>query len=144
MTPVGTSASRAPRPISPGKAAPQPNVELAVVNKNRAIRVNERRRVRRLIALSGGIVVTALFAVAGAQALVASEQLRIDKVDQSLSTVVAANENLQLRRAQLAAPARILQIAQTKLHMIIPAEVNYLNPVDPGPAVSSKVPYPGT
>ena len=104
-----------------------------------------RRAVGRLAAASVGVLVVAMLAIAGAQALVASRQLRVDALQQGLANAVATNEQLSVRRAQLEAPTRILAIARGALKMSSPGTVSYLAPVDPGPPASARaasVPVP--
>ncbi len=95
----------------------------------------ERSRVRRarVIGLVAGAVLAASLAtVAIGQDLVASQQVRLDNARQQLAQSIADEQQLQLRRAQLESPARILQIAEHQLHMIAPSSVNYLAPVSIG------------
>jgi hypothetical protein len=70
------------------------------------------------------------------QALVASQQVHLDNLRSQLQSATATNDNLELQRAQLAAPQQLLQIAENKLRMVSPAGVTYLRPVNPGPSVA--------
>ena len=54
------------------------------------------------------VVAVALLVVAAGQAFVATQQVRLDRLDRGLATAVARDQNLQLTRAQLASPSRIL------------------------------------
>ena len=79
--------------------------------------------------------------VTAAQALVASRQVRIDDLRQQVANSVATNEGLQVQRAALTEPSRVLSIAEHKLGMIAPAKVTYLAPVSPADLrLSSKAP----
>lgn len=99
----------------------------------RALAERSRLRRARMSALVAGAVLAASLAtVAIGQDLVASQQVRLDNARQQLAQSVAAEQQLQLRRAQLESPARILQIAEHELHMIAPSSVTYLAPVSIG------------
>ncbi|MGD0220217.1 MAG: hypothetical protein ABSC73_07135 [Acidimicrobiales bacterium] len=91
-----------------------------------------RRRARAALVLAGLVVAAALFVVAAGQAFVAAQQVRLDRLDQQLSASVAKGENLQLTRAQLESPSRILSLAEHELGMVVPVSVTYLVPVNPG------------
>ena len=81
------------------------------------------------------IVAVALAIVAGAQGFVAARQVGLDGVEQQLQAAVATNQNLQLERAKLASPARVLQIAEQRFGMVVPGHVSYLAPINPGATV---------
>jgi cell division protein FtsL len=90
-----------------------------------------------MIGFSAILFAGALLFVAAGQAIVVSQQLRLDNAQQELSTATATNTNLQIERASLDSPTRILQLAQHKLGMITPANVVYLVPIKVGPTVGS-------
>jgi cell division protein FtsL len=94
---------------------------------------------RRLGLLAASLVVGIGLLVAASQAVVADHQIRIDNLQQQLATSVAQNENLEVARAELTAPTRILQIAEDKLGMTVPSHVTYLVPISPGSVVPDKV-----
>jgi len=98
-----------------------------------------RRHVARLLAASLAVVVMALLGVGASQALIAERQLHLDTLQQQLTSAVATNQRLELSRAELDNPARILSVAKLRLKMVAPATVTYLSPVDPGPSVASEV-----
>lgn len=142
----------ADRRLVDGAAAGRPvagaRAELHVLGPSELAAQARRRKVSRLTAASAAVVVGALLAVAGAQALVADRQVRLDMLQQELSSAVAQNQNLQLERAALSAPGRVMAVAEHRLKMVSPLSEAYLAPVDPGPSVASraadvKVP-PGT
>lgn len=83
------------------------------------------------IVLVGG----SLFAVAAGQAMVAAHQVELDQAEQSLSTAVARNQNLEFNVSKLESPARIVEIAEGRYGMVVPRSVLYLPPVNPGPTV---------
>jgi cell division protein FtsL len=92
----------------------------------------------RLAFFAAALVVGVCLVVVAAQAIVASRQIRIDNLRQALATSVAQNENLQVERAALTAPDRILQIAEHKLGMAAPNKVTYLVPLDSSGSVTPK------
>ena len=81
-------------------------------------------------------VVGALAVTAAAHTFVASDQQRIDTLQGQLSQTLAEQQDLQLTRAELESPLRVLAIAERQLGMVSPESVSYLPPVDPGPTVS--------
>jgi hypothetical protein len=83
------------------------------------------------------IIAGALLIVAAGNALVASQQVTLDAQNTALGSALRDAQNLQLARADLEAPNRILSIAEARLHMVRPPTVTYLVPVNPGPDGSS-------
>lgn len=90
-----------------------------------------------MIVLAVCVVAGALLLVAAGQAVVVSQQLQLDNTQQQLQAATATNTNLQIQRAVLDSPTRILQLAQHKLGMVAPTSVVYLVPVSAGPTVGS-------
>jgi cell division protein FtsL len=86
---------------------------------------------------AAAIIVAALLVVAIGSALVVSQQVRLDSAEQALAASSTYNTNLQVQRAELAAPTKVLTVAQTKLGMVMPKTVIYLVPVKVGPTVGS-------
>lgn len=119
---AGTSRTR------PSGASPR--VEQRA-SKRRAL----RRRTRLLLVVSIVLVGGSLFAVAAGQAMVAAHQVELDQAEQSLSTAVARNQNLEFNVSKLESPARIVEIAEGRYGMVVPRSVLYLPPVNPGPTV---------
>ncbi|HXZ83147.1 MAG TPA: hypothetical protein VED84_05290 [Acidimicrobiales bacterium] len=105
---------------------------LAVVGPAGLERRRLRRRARATLAAAVTLVAGALFTVAAGQAFVAAQQVHLDRLAQQLATSVARDQNLQLTRAELESPSRILAIAERQLGMVVPRAVTYLVPVDPG------------
>ena len=126
---------RAPRP-APSKA-PSRRPRLRVVNAKQLREQHKIRRARLMIGFSALLFAGALLFVAAGQAVVVSQQLQLDNAQQQLSTASSTNTNLQIERASLDSPARILQLAQHKLGMVTPTSVVYLVPVKVGPTVGS-------
>lgn len=124
---AATSAARAiPAPDRAAERPPQ------AAPRRRA----KRRRARLMVVCSLVLIIGAVFVVGLGQNLVGSEQIRLDSLQQQLTTARQANENLLLQRAQLAASARILQLAERKLGMVNPSQVIYLTPVATGKTVA--------
>jgi len=99
----------------------------------------KRRRARAVYVGSGVVVIGSLLAIAIGEALVSSQQIRLDQLEQRLSAAVAQNQELQLERAQLASPARILDLAKRQLGMVAPSSVTYLPAVLPGQLTGAPV-----
>lgn len=88
-----------------------------------------------LRAFGVAFVVGALGITAAAHTFVASDQQRVDALQAALTQTVAQQQDLQISRAELEAPVRVLNIAEHQLGMVAPASVTYLPPVNPGPSV---------
>jgi len=71
-------------------------------------------------------VVGALAVTAAAHTFVASDQQRIDTLQSQLTQTLAEQQDLQLSRAELESPVRVLAIAERQLGMISPESVSYL------------------
>lgn len=108
---------------------------LGVLDRQHLRERAEHRHVRVLVALSAAVLAAALLLVAGGRALVASGQVRVDSLQTEVAAALAREQNLQLERAQLESPSRVLRIAETALGMVTPSSVVYLSPVDPGQSV---------
>ena len=121
----------ASRPDHPGAARPR----LDVVDRRLAASRSSRRRANLLRGLGVLLVVGALVVTAAAHTLVASDQERVDTLQAQLTQTLAEQQDLQLSRAELASPVRVLDIAERQLGMVSPGSVSYLSPVDPGPSV---------
>jgi hypothetical protein len=86
--------------------------------------------------LTGIVLAASLVLAAGGRALVASDQVRSDTLQSEIAAALQVQQDDQLQKAELVAPARILTIAETHLHMVNPAAVTYLPPVNPGETVA--------
>lgn len=104
---------------------------LSVLDRKALLERARRKRARILLGLSGLLVAGALGLVAAGQGLVVSQQLHLDRLDHRLANAVSRTQNLQVDRARLAAPSRILRIADHNLHMVAPGHVTYLEPITP-------------
>ncbi len=120
------------RPAGADEARPS----LDVVDPRRTASRSNRRRAGMLRGLGVMFVVGALAVTAAAHTFVASDQQRIDILQGQLSQTLAEQQDLQLSRAELESPLRVLAIAERQLGMVSPESVSYLPPVDPGPTVS--------
>jgi hypothetical protein len=132
------SAARAARAAqaSPGVAPSDTQAAARPRLKQQEKTASLQRRARRSAMAAAAVIAAVLLIVVAGQAMVASQQVRIDNMHTDLAAAVSANENLQLTRAQLEAPGRILILAQHQLHMVVPKTVTYLNPVKPGPSLA--------
>jgi len=108
---------------------------LGVVDRRRHATRAHRRQARVLRALGALFVVGALGVTAVAHTFVASYQQRIDILQGQLTQTLAEQQDLQLSRAELESPVRVLSIAEKQLGMVSPGSASYLSPVDPGPSV---------
>jgi len=111
----------------------RPRPRLTAVAAERLRDISRARRARALTLLAASLVLGTLLVIAAAQAVVASQQVRIDNLQQQLSGATSTNETLQVERANLTAPSRILKLAEHRLGMVAPTNIIYLPAVDPGP-----------
>ena len=103
-----------------------------------------RRRARVVKLAAAAVLAAALLALAGARALVDSEQVRLDALQQQVAVAVSQNQALQLAHAELSSPTRILQLAETRLGMVVPGSVTYLSAVNPAPSAGRRPPAVST
>ncbi|MGH9169283.1 MAG: hypothetical protein ACRD0Z_00165 [Acidimicrobiales bacterium] len=108
---------------------------LGVLDRRHVLERARRRQARVLLALSALCVAVPLMIAAIGHALVAADQVRTDSAQSRIVAALQTQQNLQLQKAQLTAPSRILSIAETELHMVTPPAVSYLSPVNPGKSV---------
>jgi cell division protein FtsL len=126
-------ASDAPS-ADPGELSPR-RPKLDVVDRRLRASRSVHRQANVLRALGVMFVVGALAVTAVAHTLVASDQQRIDTLQSQLAQSLTNQQNLQISRAELESPLRVLSIAEHQLHMVAPGSVSYLAPVNPGPSV---------
>ena len=124
---TGRRAESEPR----GKARPQ----LGVVDHRHALQRARRRQARALYFLSGGVLAAALTVAAAGHAMLAATQLRSDTLQSQLAGAVGTEQNLELRKATLESPSRVMSLAEHRYKMVAPSGVTYLQPVDPGESV---------
>ncbi len=123
-----------PQPAPQPDGAPKP--DLGVLDRRHLAARAKHRQARLLQILAAGSVAGALLLVALGHAFVASEQVRADAIQSEVVQALLAQQDYQLQRAELMAPARILAIAETHLHMVVPAAITYLSPVSTGETVA--------
>ncbi|MGH9103765.1 MAG: hypothetical protein ACRDYD_12405 [Acidimicrobiales bacterium] len=83
-------------------------------------------------------LMSAALTVVVAQGFLAQQQLRLDRLGSQVSSASAHERVLRLEVAQLAAPSRIVSVAEQRLGMVVPSSTTYLAPVPATPAVSSR------
>lgn len=123
----------APRP----RRGPEParRQAIGVVDRRQVLERARRRQARVLLSLSAVIVAVALGIAAAGHAMLAAEQVRADSLRADVASATATQQNLQLRRAELETPSRVLSIAEHRFKMVAPTGVTYLQPVNPGQSV---------
>jgi cell division protein FtsL len=146
MAPASAARLVAPAPdAQPVPGAHDANrVGLTVLGRAELAQRRLRRRARLVCVLAATVVAVSLLVVAAGQAFVAAQQVRLDRLDRGLATAVARDQNLQLTRAQLASPSRILQVAERELGMVVPRNVIYLVPVNPDRSTAPSAPRAAT
>lgn len=132
---VATSRSSRPAVRTKPKNRARHSRRRPIVDHNSPDRRKVNRQTRLLIVVSIALVGGTLFSVAAGQALVAAHQVALDQVEQSLSSAVARDQDLQFTLSKLESPARIVEIAEGRYGMVVPESVTYLAPVNPGPTV---------
>jgi len=123
-------------PLSAHEELAAARLRLDVVDRRLAASRSIQRRANVLRGLGVLFVVGALGVTAAAHTFVASDQQRIDTLQGQLTQALSEQQDLQLSRAELESPVRVLAIAQGQLGMVSPGSVLYLTPVDPGPSVA--------
>jgi cell division protein FtsL len=132
---AAANSAREPAQSRPGHSgAARPRLD--IVERSRVASRSNRRQANLLRSLGVAFVVGALAITAAAHAFVASDQQRVDTLQGQLAATLAQQQNLQLSRAALESPVRVLNIAERQLGMISPGSVSYLPPVDAGPSVA--------
>ncbi len=126
-----------PKPAGPdGPLSGRPKLDL--VDRRRSSGRTARRQATLLRGLGVLVVLGALAGTAVAHAVVAAGQQRIDTLQGQVTQTLVEQQNLQLARAELESPARVVSIAEHQLGMVVPGSVWYLTPVNPGPSVASQ------
>ena len=123
-----------------GPLAPRRSDRQLPVGPRTSPRPRPHQHIRRARLVTFGalaIIVAALLLVAIGSALVVSQQVRLDSAEQALAAASTENTNLQVQRAELASPTKVLEVAESKLGMVTPKTVTYLVPVKIGPTVGS-------
>ena len=98
----------------------------------------ERRRLGLIAAVVG--VVVMLFAIAGAQTMIVSEQAHIDRVNTRIAEAETLSEQLRIELAQLQSPQSITTAATTRIGMIPSPTPVYLQPKATDDARAAEMP----
>ncbi len=149
-TPTRSYATRGGHALAPApqrRAEPRPR---PVPPKRHLRVVTPVERARQRLTPKVGVVLTglvfvALFAVAIAQTLLVQAQIRLDGLDQQLTTEQARYRELRNQVAQMESPARVVDAAHN-LGMVAPDDLVYLQPDagDHGPTDQSSGATPST
>ncbi len=136
-SPMGHPERTLVAPTRPGRKPGRPGRDSAVRHLRvvSARELTPRARRRRAMALLIGLVMlvsAGLFAVVVAHVVLTQNQFRLDRLRQQVATETAKNERLRLEVAQAQSPARIVQMAEQRLGMVVPSTITYLEPVSPG------------
>jgi hypothetical protein len=99
-----------------------------------------RRRRWQVGTVAGIILFAALFAVAGFQTLIVSQQKRLDDLGARIAAETDAGQRLDDDLALLQSPQRITTEATERLGMVAPPGVAYLQPRDDDDARAGEVP----
>ncbi len=110
--------------------------ELDVVDQRAIAERSRRRQARFLLSLAALFIAGPLVLAALGRAIVASDQVRSDGLQSQIAQALQVQQDYQLQKAELVAPARVLAIAEKRLHMVTPTQVTYLRPVNPGESVA--------
>ncbi len=86
------------------------------------------------------LLVVVLFGVAGAHALIASDQVRLGSLEAKEASLQATHDHLAGQVVERSAPGNVLRAAEGSLHMVPPAGVTYLSPVPVGAPVGNARP----
>lgn len=132
------ASARAFERLRPEERRTEAASRLSIVSARRLKAQALKRRVRALSALAGALFAATLLIVVASQALLTSEQMRLDQLTQAQFQAATNGQNLELERSQLSSPTRILNVAEQRLKMISPTSVTYLEPVKVGPPLSSR------
>lgn len=92
------------------------------------------RRARRLLVVAAVLAVGALLVLAGVNALLVSNQVRLDALEQQVVDAQARHQALRLEVATLEAPERVVSAATERLGMVAPETITY---VQPAPALTA-------
>lgn len=112
--------SRRPRPAEPRR--------LTLVTDARRREAARRRHMRVLVVAVGFIAMAALFGLAAFNAVLVGGQDRLDRLQKQVAEAQSQYSANRLQVAQLAAPGRVVQVAQQRLGMVPPPGVTYLTP----------------
>jgi hypothetical protein len=100
-----------------------------------------RRRGRQVGTIAGALLFVALFAVAGFQALIATQQAELDDLNDRIAAAEVEGRSLDDQLAELRSPQHVLTAAEA-LGMVAPAAVGYISPRPDDDARAGEVPEP--
>jgi len=126
--------------VAPGRGRPRPGPaderpELDVVRA-----ASPRRRSWQVGTLAGAVLFLALFAIAGAQALIVQRQQHLDAVDARIEAAEQEAEQLRDDIAELQSPERIKEEAIERLGMVQAPPPVYLQPTEGDDARAAELP----
>ncbi|MCD9622473.1 hypothetical protein [Rhabdothermincola salaria] len=140
MTPPPSAAAAAPLARGGVAALPQP-ARTPERDPRPDLRVVHRRRRRWQVGTVAGIVLFAsLFAVAGFQTLIVSQQKRLDDLTDRIAVEADLARELDDQLAELESPQRITEAARDRLGMVSPPGVVYIQPRPDDDARAAEVP----
>lgn len=142
MSPVPVPArlpAAAAAPARPRRPRPGPQPErlrpsgerppLRLVDNFRLEQATRRRRARRFGVAAAVLAVASLMALAGTNAMLVSNQVRLDALERQATEAQARHQALRLEVATLEDPARVVAVATERLGMVAPEVITYLAPV---------------
>ena len=88
-----------------------------------------------LLFLSAAVLAGAMTIAALGHAMLAASQIEGDGLHSQLAGAIATQQNLQVERAQLETPSRVLWLGEHRFKMSAPTGVTYLVPVNVGESV---------
>ena len=118
----------AAQPARRGQPARPARPPLRVVRPGELSPKVRRRRAGAAAVLAVLLVFGGLFGLAVCQAIMAQNQMRLDRLDREVADAQARYQRLRLRVAELESPERIVAAAQERLGMVPPETVRYLSP----------------
>lgn len=127
---VAVRSATSTRPATQPAVTARPRLRL-VDNSQLEVAVR-RRRARRLLMVAGVVAIAALLALAGVNAVLVSNQVRIDTLEQQVVDAQARHQALRLEVATLEAPQRVVSAATERLGMISPDTITYVQPAPEG------------
>lgn len=134
-----------PTPVRPGPARPGPaRPELRLVDNGRLQVVARRRRARCLATVASVLVVAGVLALAGVNAVLVSNQVRLDALEREVVEAQARHQVLRLEVATLEAPQRVVSTATERLGMVPPEAVTYVQPAPVPASAASEATTPAT
>lgn len=131
MATRNTALTERASPRQEGRGRPS----LGVLDRRHVLERARRRQARLLVLLSVVVVAAGLTIAALGHAMLAATQVRADALSSQVNRALTREQNLELSRAQLETPSRVLSFAEHKLKMVSPGGVSYLEPVSTGPTV---------